>query len=99
MDVQRGKEVRRNRIVKRIVILVVVIAAVSAAGLAVMRMQPAIPTVERGAIWPDTVKRGSMLREVHGIGTHIDFDDAAIRNSGDEEHLFRHQRPDAMDFA
>lgn len=71
MDIQRGKEVRRNRIIKRIVILLVVLAAVAAAGLAVMRMQPAIPTVERGSIWPDTVKRGSMLREVHGIGTLV----------------------------
>ena len=71
MDVQRGKEVRRNRIIKRIAIIVVVAAALGAGGLAVMRMQPAVPTVERGSIYPDTVKRGPMLREVHGLGTLV----------------------------
>jgi HlyD family secretion protein len=71
MDVQRGKEVRRNRIIKRVVISVVLLGAAGAGGYAVMRMQPAVPTVERGSIYPDTVKRGSMLREVHGLGTLV----------------------------
>ena len=71
MDVQRGKEVRRNRIIKRIVLGVVVLAALAAGGLAVMRLQPAVPTVERGSIYPDTVKRGPMVREVHGLGTLV----------------------------
>jgi HlyD family secretion protein len=71
MDVQRGKEVRRNRIIKRVVVGVVLLAALCAGGYAVMRLQPAVPTVERGSIYPDTVKRGPMLREVHGLGTLV----------------------------
>jgi len=71
MDIQRGKEVRRNRILKRAVIGVVVLAALCVGGWAVMRLQPAVPTVERGSIYPDTVKRGPMLREVHGPGTLV----------------------------
>jgi HlyD family secretion protein len=71
MDVKRGAEVRRNRIIKRVVISVFVLAALCAGGYAVMRMQPAVPTVERGSIYPDTVKRGPMLREVHGLGTLV----------------------------
>jgi HlyD family secretion protein len=71
MDVQRGKEVRRNRIIKRVVVGVFVLAALCVGGYAVMRMQPAVPTVERGSIYPDTVKRGPMLREVHGLGTLV----------------------------
>jgi multidrug resistance efflux pump len=33
------------------------------------RLKPAAPTVERGTLWTDTVKRGPMLREVRGTGT------------------------------
>jgi HlyD family secretion protein len=71
MDVQRGKEVRRNRIIKRVVISVFVLAALCAGGYGIMRMQPAVPDQDRGAIYPDTVKRGPMVREVHGLGTLV----------------------------
>jgi RND family efflux transporter MFP subunit len=37
----------------------------------VLRLKPAAPTVERATIWTDTVKRGSMLRQVRGLGTLI----------------------------
>src|SRR4029078_4878682 len=33
------------------------------------RMKPAAPTVERSVVWPDTVKRGPMVRQVRGLGT------------------------------
>jgi RND family efflux transporter MFP subunit len=33
-------------------------------GLAVSRLKPAAPNVERSTIWPDTVKRGPMIRQV-----------------------------------
>ncbi len=32
------------------------------------RLQPAAPTVERGAVWIDSVRRGPMVREVRGPG-------------------------------
>lgn len=34
--------------------------------IAVSRLKPAAPTVDRSAIWTDTVKRGPMIRQVHG---------------------------------
>ncbi len=34
-------------------------------------MKPAAPTVERSTVWPDTVKRGPMLRQVRGLGTLV----------------------------
>jgi len=34
--------------------------------VAVMRLKPAAPTVDRSTIWPDTVKRGPMIRQVRG---------------------------------
>lgn len=39
--------------------------------VALSRLEPAAPTVERGTIWFDTVQRGSMLRQVRGPGTLV----------------------------
>src|ERR671918_1593277 len=51
-------------------------AAATAAGvifvtLALSRLSPAAPTVERSTVWIDTVKRGPMLRQVRGPGTLV----------------------------
>src|ERR1700729_804741 len=68
MDVQLGKNIRRRRVLKRVVAGVAVLAALGATGFAVMRLQPAVPTVERGSIYSGVVKRGPMIREVRGPG-------------------------------
>ena len=68
MDIQRGRNVRRHRILKRAVVAVLALGALCATGFAVMRLQPAVPTVERASIYPGSVKRGPMLREVRGLG-------------------------------
>lgn len=44
-------------------LLVVLITA------ALSRLKPAAPTVDRTAIWTDTVRRGPMLRDVRGLGS------------------------------
>ncbi len=54
----------------------IVIAAAAAAGillitLGLSRLKPAAPTVDKSAVWMDTVKRGSMLRQVRGPGTLV----------------------------
>ncbi|MGH9421276.1 MAG: RND transporter, partial [Thermoanaerobaculia bacterium] len=56
-----------------------VIAAATAAGillitLGLSRLKPAAPTVDKSAIWMDTVKRGPMLRQVRGPGTLVPVD-------------------------
>src|SRR5215475_8260666 len=53
-----------------------IIAGASAAGillitLGLSRLKPAAPTVDKSAIWMDTVKRGPMLRQVRGPGTLV----------------------------
>jgi RND family efflux transporter MFP subunit len=40
--------------------------ALIVAVVAVSRLKPAAPTVDRSTIWPDTVKRGPMIRQVRG---------------------------------
>ncbi|HYY42618.1 MAG TPA: HlyD family efflux transporter periplasmic adaptor subunit [Pyrinomonadaceae bacterium] len=50
---------------------VAVVGAVSLITFGVSRLKPAAPSVEGGTIWPDTVKRGPMLRQVRGLGTLV----------------------------
>jgi len=41
---------------------------------ALARMEPAAPTVERSTVLTDTVKRGSIVRQVRGVGTLVPED-------------------------
>lgn len=68
MDIRRTPP-RRGR--RRL--LLILVASALAIGLTVglRRLRAAAPTVERGTIWVDTVKRGPMLREVQGQGTLV----------------------------
>jgi HlyD family secretion protein len=50
---------------------VLAVVAVAIATLALSRLEPAAPTVERAGIWIDTVSRGTMLRQVRGPGTLV----------------------------
>lgn len=50
---------------------VIAVIAVLGVTLGVSRLKPAAPSVEYGTIWPDTVKRGSMMRQVRGIGSLV----------------------------
>jgi HlyD family secretion protein len=68
MDIARPEfkvQKRRRQIILGTVVLVLLLAA----GLGVSRLKPAAPSVERGTVWTDTVKRGPMLRQVRGLGT------------------------------
>jgi HlyD family secretion protein len=73
MDIPR-KGAARARMIRRIVWGVVAITAVIVTSVALGRLKPAAPEVERGTVWVDTVKRGPMLREVRGLGTLIPED-------------------------
>jgi RND family efflux transporter MFP subunit len=54
---------RKRRIAAYIAAALVVLAV---GVVVVMRLKPAAPTVDRSTIWPDTVKRGPMIRQVRG---------------------------------
>ncbi len=47
------------------------IVALALVTLALARMEPAAPEVERATVWTDTVRRGDMLRQVRGPGTLV----------------------------
>ena len=46
-------------------------AAVLAGTLALSKMEPAAPSVDRATLWVDTVRRGTMTREVRAPGTLV----------------------------
>jgi HlyD family secretion protein len=77
MDVPR-KDARRKKLIKRILIGLVLLAAIPAITVALSRLKPAAPGVEMSTLWPDTVKRGPMLREVRGLGTLVPEDTLLI---------------------
>jgi len=70
MDIPR-KDASRKKLIRRIAIGLVVIAAVVGTSLGLNRLKPAAPSVDGGVVWRDTVKRGPMTREVRGLGTLV----------------------------
>jgi HlyD family secretion protein len=68
MDVPRGKEVARKRIIKRIVIISVAVLAIGGTTIALARLKPAAPSVDMSGQWPGSVKRGPMEMNVRGLG-------------------------------
>ena len=74
MDVPRSPEFAQARKRRRIVIGAGVVLLVVAATVGVARLKPAAPTVEAGTLWIDAVKRGTMLRQVRGVGVLVPDD-------------------------
>lgn len=71
MDIVRDESVKRKKRRKQVILTVIAVVAVLGITLGVSRLKPAAPSVEYGTIWPDTVKRGSMLRQVRGLGSLV----------------------------
>ncbi len=67
MDIARPELKQRKRI-KRIAWIGPAIIAAAFAVIALARLEPAAPAVDRATVWTDTVKRGEMLRQVRGPG-------------------------------
>ena len=71
MDIPRQPAKKRKRNLRRIALVVLVIAGVALVTFGVSRLKPAAPSVDRATVWVDTVKRGPMLRQVRGPGTLV----------------------------
>jgi HlyD family secretion protein len=70
MDIARP-EFKREKRRRQVILAGVCVVVAVAATFGVSRLKPAAPSVERGTVWTDTVKRGSMLRQVRGLGSLI----------------------------
>lgn len=70
MDIARP-EFKTQKRRRQMILVVVAVVAVAGVTVGVSRLKPAAPTVERGTVWTDTVKRGPMVRQVRGIGSLV----------------------------
>src|SRR4029453_17456130 len=73
MDIPRTGEAQRRRL-RRNLLIAAGIAVVSLGTIGLARLEPAAPTVEKETVLIDTVKRGSLLRQVRGPGTLVPED-------------------------
>src|SRR5580692_5933572 len=73
MDIQRPSQAKA-KLKKRIITIGAVVVGLVVVTIALARLKPAVPTVDRGLVWINTVKRGPMVRQVHGPGTLVPVD-------------------------
>jgi HlyD family secretion protein len=90
MDIVRDESVKRKKRRKQAAMIVVAVVAVLGVTLGVSKLKPAPPSVDAGTLWPDTVKRGSMLRQVHGLGSLVPIpDDVRLIPAETDVHVER----------
>jgi len=70
MDIARPdlKLKKKRRLIFWSALIAVLLGVVA---ISVGKLKPAAPEVERSTVWTDSVKRGSMLRQVRGLGSLI----------------------------
>src|SRR6187455_3074789 len=73
MDIQRPSNAKQKRI-RQIVYVVSIGLVITAVTVGLGQLKPAAPTVEAATLWPDSVKRGPMVRQVRGLGTLVPED-------------------------
>jgi HlyD family secretion protein len=73
MDIQRPSQAKA-KLKKRIYMGAAIVAGLVAITVVLARLKPAVPTVDRSLVWINTVKRGPMVRQVHGPGTLVPVD-------------------------
>src|SRR5690349_21066553 len=88
MDIQR-KGVGKKKAIRLAITLTVLLAAGVGITYGLSKLKPAAPGVEMSTLWPDTVRRGPMLRDVRGLGTLVPEDTMLItaRTDGRVERI------------
>jgi HlyD family secretion protein len=71
MDIKRPTKSRFKKNFRKVVLIVVGLAAIGGITFGLTKLKPAAPTLDRSTAVIDTVKRGQMVREVRGIGTLV----------------------------
>src|SRR5262249_9174745 len=77
MDIPKSPVERARKRRRRLVVTGVGVAVVGAVLAAAGRLGRAAPSVERRALWIDTVVQGPMTRELQGVGELVPNDDAS----------------------
>jgi HlyD family secretion protein len=74
VDIARSPSVIRKKKIRRAIYGATALIVIVLITVAVSRLKPAAPSVDRATVWVDTVKRGQMLRQVRGSGTLVPED-------------------------
>ena len=73
-DIVRDPAILKRKRLRQALLAAVGVIIVIAVSIALARMEPAAPNVERATVLVDTVKRGSIIRQVRGLGTLVPED-------------------------
>src|SRR5580704_19491205 len=84
MDIQRTGVAKKKNI-RRVILLALVFAVLGLAAWRIDQLKPAAPAVEMATLWPGTVQRGPMVRDVRGIGTLVPEDILWIQAAFDSQ--------------
>lgn len=74
VDIARSPAIAKKKKIKRAVMATTGLVVIILITIGVSQLKPAAPSVDRAAVWVDTVKRGPMLRLVRGSGTLVPED-------------------------
>src|SRR5713101_3438871 len=83
MDIKH-EGVSKKKMTRRVIYLMIAVAIAALAGWRVTQLKPP-PAVEMATIWPDTVKRGPLVRDVRGPGTLVPEDILWIQAAFDSQ--------------
>src|SRR6267378_5524881 len=71
MDIKRPTKTKFKKRIRKVVLIIIGLAAIGGITFGLTKLKPAAPTLDRSTAVIDTVKRGQMLREVRGSGTLV----------------------------
>ena len=74
VDIARSPAVAKKKKIRQAIMATSALVVIILITVGVSRLKPAAPSVDRAAVWVDTVKRGPMLRLVRGSGTLVPED-------------------------
>jgi HlyD family secretion protein len=74
MDQKRDPAILKRKKIKRAIYAALGLVALAGVSIAVSRLKPAAPLVPAGVPWIEPVKRGQMIRNIHGSGTLVPED-------------------------
>jgi HlyD family secretion protein len=84
MDIQRTG-IAKKKTIRRVVWLALLCAIAAVAGWRINQLKPAAPGVDGATLWPGTVQRGLMVRDVRGTGTLVPEDILWIQAAFDSQ--------------
>jgi HlyD family secretion protein len=85
--------IAKQKMIRRIIFGVIGLGLIGSTTYVLGKLEPAAPSVEAATLWPDTVKRGPMLRQHRGIGTLVPEEILQVTASSEGRVEKRHFLP------